>query len=154
MKTRILFSIVFAMLFISCKKETPVEATTVTTVTEETKTEVLKKECYAYNATGNKIEMQIQYNGNDVTGTLNYVIAEKDSNKGTFTGTFENNILLLDYTFQSEGTESVRQIAFQLQGDKLVEGYGEMNEDGTRFKDVSKLEFSSTMPLDKVACPE
>ena len=150
----LLFAIFFTMLLTSCKKESAVETTTDTTVTKETKTEILKKECYTYNANGNKVEMQIQYNGNDVVGTLNYNLSEKDSNTGAFVGTLQNNILLLDYTFQAEGMESVRQVAFKLIDDKLVEGYGEMNEDGTQFLDVSKIEFTSTMPLDKFDCPE
>jgi len=83
---------------------------------------------------------------------LHYALAEKDSNKGTITGQVINNILIAEYTFYSEGMKSVRQVAFQIVSDKLVEGYGEMTEDGTHFKNASQLSFDSKMPLDKVAC--
>lgn len=138
------------MLLIGCKKETP--ATTPAKATEEKKPVLLKKECYSYDAKGSKIELRIEYKGSDVTGTLTYALSEKDSNKGTFVGKLENNILLLDYTFQSEGTESTRQVAFQVINNTLLEGYGEMTLDGTHFKDVAQIKFTSTMPLKKIEC--
>ena len=151
----LILTIAFVTLFVNCKKETSETTTPVTTtpITEDTKTVTAKKECYAYDAKGSKIELQLQYNTDNITGTLNYALSEKDKNTGTIKGKIENNILLVAYTFQSEGMESTRQVAFQLLDDKLVEGYGEMNKDGTHFKDVSKLKFTSTMPLSKVDCP-
>lgn len=138
------------MLLVSCKKET----TAPTTVIKELKPTAPKTECYAYDANGSLVELQLRYTLEGVSGTLNYALAEKDSNMGTFKGKLENNILIADYTFQSEGTESVRQVAFELKDDKLIEGYGDMSEDGTHFKDVSQLKFTSTMPLSKVNCSE
>ena len=61
-------------------------------------------------------------------------------------------MLLADYTFQSEGKESVRQVAFKIQDGKLLEGYGELNADGTKFKDTSKLTFNPSMPLTILSC--
>lgn len=152
MNRQLLFSIAFALLLIGCKKEaTP----TVTPVAEETETAPPKMECYAYDANGSKIDLQLQYSsGDEITGTLIYGLAEKDSNKGTIKGKVENNILIADYTFYSEGTASTRQVAFKLEGDKLVEGYGELTQDGTHFKDTSKLNFDSKMPLTKIDCAQ
>jgi hypothetical protein len=99
-----------------------------------------------------RIEIKLQLIKKKASGTIEYALAEKDKNTGTFEGTFENNILIADYTFQSEGKESVRQVAFQLQDDQLVEGYGEVTADGTKFLDVSKIKFNSTMPLTKTNC--
>ena len=153
MKKQILFSLVFVLTLIGCKKETEEETPEPTVpVAEEPVPTVAKNECYSYKANGSDINMQIEFKGDDLSGTLNYFLAEKDGNAGTFTGKSENDILLLDYTFQSEGVQSTRQVAFKMQDGKLIEGYGEMNEDGTKFKDVSQLKFDSKMPLTKTAC--
>lgn len=151
MKKRIFLSIAFILVLAACKKE---ESKTTLPVSVETKAEAPKKECYSYDVNGNVVELQLEYNSDDVRGTLNYALAEKDTNMGTFIGKIENNFLLAEYTFQSEGTESTRQVAFKFMDGKLVEGYGEVNEDGTNFKDVTQLKFTSTMPLSKVDCTE
>lgn len=105
-----------------------------------------------YDQNNTRIELTLQLNEKKASGTIEYALAKKDKNTGTFKGTFENNILIADYTFQSEGKKSVRQVAFQLHGEKLVEGYGEVTADGTKFLDVSKIKFNSTMPLTKTNC--
>jgi hypothetical protein len=151
MNKQILFSIAFVFLLIGCKKEgTPTE----TPVSEETQSAPPRMECYTYDANGSTIDLQLQYNGEEVTGSLTYNLAEKDSNKGTITGKVENNILIAEYTFYSEGTESTRQVAFKISANKLVEGYGEMTEDGTHFKNVNNLSFDSKMPLSKIDCTQ
>lgn len=151
MKSKILFTIAFVTLFISCKKEAP-EVTT--PVTETVKPEEPKTTCYSFEENGSSVSLQMETTGKDVAGTMVYALAEKDKNTGTFKGTINNDILIADYTFQSEGVESTRQIAFELKDGQLIEGYGEMNEDGTKFKDVAQIKFDSTMPLSKVECPK
>lgn len=148
MKPRILFSIAFAILLIGCKKET----VTTTKVIEKPKPS--KDTCYTYDLKGSKIELQLHYiaDSDSVTGTLNFGFAEKDSNHGDIVGKVTDKILLAEYTFQSEGTESVRQVAFELKDDKAILGYGEMTPDGTHFKDVTKVKFDSGVPLAKVDC--
>ena len=149
MKKQILFSIVLVTLFISCKKET---TTTPTAVIEKPKQSVPEDEYYVYDLKGSKIELQVFYFGysDSVSGTLNFAFAEKDSNYGDIVGKVTNGILIADYAFQSEGTESVRQVAFKLKDDKAILGYGEMTPEGTHFKDVTKIKFDSGVPLTKV----
>lgn len=153
MKSQILLSIAFIILLAGCKKETP------KTMVPDTKNAVPppapKRECYIFNADGTTIKLQMLYdNPTTVSGTLYYELTEKDRNNGRFVGQIKNNILIAEYTFQSEGTESKRQIAFQFKDNQLIEGYGEMNEDGTRFKDITKLKFEGTMPLKSTDCPK
>jgi hypothetical protein len=105
-----------------------------------------------YDQNNTRIEIKLQLIKKKASRTIEYALAKKDKNTGTFKGTFENNILIADYTFQSEGKKSVRQIAFQLHGEKLVEGYGEVTADGTKFIDISKIRFNSIMPLTKTNC--
>ncbi len=93
--------------------------------------------------------------GTAVTGTLSFHNAEKDSSKGTFKGTYENGILLGDYSFQSEGMNSVMQVAFKKSGNDFIRGYGALTGDGTRFANVNALTYDASAPLSvfkKVQC--
>jgi hypothetical protein len=152
MKKEILFSIAFVMLLVGCKKE--IKETPTVPIAEEVIPDEPKLECYLYDESGNAISVQLSYNENNVSGSLTYALKEKDSNNGVFVGQIKDNILIADYTFLSEGTKSKRQIAFQIKDNQLLQGYGEMNEDGTKFKDVAKLKFNATMPLKKQDCPK
>lgn len=88
----------------------------------------------------------------EVNGNFDIVFAEKDSNNGTFVGKLNGNKLIGLYTFQSEGTESSREIAFLVTNNQLIEGFGELIENGTKFKDTAAIKYSSTMLLTKVEC--
>ena len=153
MKKQILLSIVVILLVVSCKKEATTKPETSTPL-EEIAVTPSKTECYLYEKNGNKIELKVEYYIDTVAGNLTYAFAGKDKNVGTYKGKIENNILIADYTFQSEGKESVRQIAFQLKEDKMIAGYGDVTEDGNSFKDITKLKFDPVMSMDKVVCPE
>lgn len=109
--------------------------------------------CYEANLEGNVIELQINYNAEDITGTLTYAFTGKAVTSGVFRGKLENNILIADYSYQSENETRERQIAFKMIDDHFVEGYGERMKNSTKFKDINKLEFNSNMPLKKVDCP-
>lgn len=118
----------------------------------ETLHSVLPIGCYVFNDTKNVISFEITDNKTKIKGILAYSLAEKDRNSGSFTGQLNNGILIGTYTFQSEGTESTRQVAFKINGNQLVECYGEINADGTTFKDANALTFSDDMPLIKTPC--
>ena len=147
MKSKILLSIALLTLIVSCKKET---AATPTAVIE--KPNPSQDACYEYAQKGDKIELQLHYiaNSDSVNGTLNIAYAEKDRNSGIIHGKVTDSILIANYVFQSEGLKSIRQVAFKFQNGKLVEGFGEMNADGTSFLDANHLTFSSAMPLARI----
>lgn len=110
--------------------------------------------CYVFNDTKNVISFEITDNKAEIKGLLAYSLAEKDRNSGNFVGQLNNGVLIGNYTFQSEGTESTRQVAFKINGNKLLEGYGEMNTDGTMFKDTNVLTYPNDMPLIKTPCSQ
>ena len=146
-----------AFTFFHCKnKEENVEDINVedTSETDNTITPTLEKGCYMYNENGSFVNMEIIKNENPIEGDLIYAYAEKDKNIGKFIGELKDDKLIGTYTFQSEGVESKRQVAFMLKDNQLVEGYGELTDDGTMFKDVNSISYSSTMPLTKINCPE
>lgn len=108
--------------------------------------------CYVFDDGKNKVSLEIRESGKEIKGNLSYTLAEKDKNYGTFIGELKEEILIANYTFLSEGKETIRQVAFKVEGDKLIEGYGELNNDGTTFKDSNTIQFTSKMPLTKTDC--
>ncbi len=62
-----------------------------------------------------------------VTGMLAFNNYQKDSSSGSFSGTFANDILQGNYSFDSEGMHSDRQVIFKKTGNNFVEGFGEVS---------------------------
>jgi hypothetical protein len=149
-KFTILFFTILTMLHCKNKEENPENTNNQEITTEEKKLDTLAMGNYLFEDGKNLITFVIEENGNKIKGFLTYELAEKDKNSGKFSGKFENGILIGKYTFKSEGKESTREVAFKVDGDKLIEGYGELNDDGTTFKDASNLNFTSKMPLTKI----
>ena len=58
------------------------------------------------------------------------------------------------YRFNSEGTESTRQMAFIVNNNTLQEGFGDVMETaaGTVFKDTSSLQYASSFLLQRDSC--
>lgn len=87
-------------------------------------------------------------------GELSYLFYEKDKSRGTFSGRMKGDTLFADYTYQSEGTTSTREIAFLQHGNTISEGYGDATEiQGVMtFKDPKKVEFGKGFVLNQTAC--
>ncbi|MEO5500640.1 MAG: hypothetical protein ABIR31_04280 [Ginsengibacter sp.] len=111
--------------------------------------------CYQNILNGDTAFLQISVHGLNTNGTLNYKRAQKDSNEGTFTGVIRDEIILIHYNFKSEGTSSIREIAFKIKGDQLIEGFGDiiMKGDSAVFKNVASLNFQDAQTFNKFACP-
>jgi hypothetical protein len=110
--------------------------------------------CYRYATESDTIILKAIHVGKSITGILVYKFKEKDKNQGTIQGAMRGNILLADYTFMSEGIQSVRQVAFKLEGNTFTEGYGDSYDRNGKmiFKNVDSLFFSSSIKLTEVAC--
>lgn len=65
-----------------------------------------------------------------------------------------DNILVGEYTFMSEGIQSIRQVAFKFEDSAFVEGYGETytKEGKEYFKDIDSLKFNDSMKLTALNC--
>lgn len=111
-------------------------------------------QCYLYQTEKDTVSLNIVLNGDQITGMLSYRFYEKDTNRGSISGVFKGDTLIADYTFKSEGVESVRQVVFLKTDDGLEEGFGESVEvDGkSKFKDISSLKFSESLRLKKTSC--
>jgi hypothetical protein len=112
-------------------------------------------QCYAYRTDTDTVRLTLQTTQATVTGELAYRYFEKDRNQGTIRGTMHGDTLLADYTFQSEGRQSVREVAFLRRDIGFVEGYGPVTElqGKTVFKLPRTLHFDAKYTLLPVPCP-
>jgi hypothetical protein len=112
-------------------------------------------QCYAYATAQDTVRLTLQTTQPSVTGQLTYRYFEKDRNQGTIRGTMHGDTLLADYTFQSEGKQSVRQVAFLRRDIGFVEGFGPVAKRAgeTVFERPHALQFDAKYTLLPVACP-
>lgn len=110
--------------------------------------------CYQMVIDKDSATMNLTINGNNVSGKLDYKRFQKDNNTGNFTGTIDSNRINAWYSFQAEGTISVRQVVFKIDGDKLLEGYGDIGAKGDTayFKYPHALTYENNHPYTKIAC--
>ncbi|PVD51384.1 hypothetical protein DC498_14680 [Terrimonas sp.] len=110
--------------------------------------------CYKYESASDTVVLKLIRVGASVTGTLVYKLKEKDKNMGTIQGYMKENILVADYTFMSEGTQSIRQVAFKSDGDSFTEGYGDIVDENEkfRFKNLDSLTFNTSVKLSGYPC--
>ncbi|WP_286779113.1 MULTISPECIES: hypothetical protein [Sphingobacterium] len=110
------------------------------------------KSTYQYLKNGDTISLSITVDGEKVQGDLSYAWKEKDRNSGHIDGVLKGDILTADYTFSSEGQESVRQVIFKLSKARAMEGYGAMEEKAGKmsFVDLKKIAFDEKFALENV----
>lgn len=153
-------SILCAVAFTSCKNENKSEASEIMNAEES---DIMEADlnnpriaCYKYTSAKDTVLLQMEQINDEVAGTLSYNYFEKDKNDGTFEGTMMGDTLYADYTFNSEGSVSVREIMFVKKENKLVEGYGDVEEVGgkMKFKDNAKFTLNDTMALVEIDCGE
>jgi hypothetical protein len=135
--------IIIASLMTSCN--TKQTASDSTKPTEAATANPSAMNCYSYASSSDTITLKLIHIGSSVTGTLVYSLKEKDKNKGTIQGNMQADLLTADYTFMSEGIQSIRKVAFKKEGNSFVEGYGD-------FNNIDSLKFNSSMKLVEVDC--
>jgi hypothetical protein len=142
--------------FAACQNNNGSKAAADSTITAETAVVAAaeSRTCYKNFKNRDSTTLQLLKKGEKVSGTLNVSLYEKDKNKGTVEGLVKGDTILLDYTFQSEGTESVRQIAYLQKDGKLIEGFGDVKEQNgkTIFKSLGELKFDGSVVLEQSDC--
>lgn len=153
MKNKILMLAIVSGIFFSCKKKEH-ELTTDELKSEMPQEVAATTECYEYVKGKDTIQANLVVQSENVNGDLMYKLFEKDKNTGKLSGRISGDTLIADYTFMSEGTESVRQVVFLRKNKTLLEGYGESEEkDGKMvFKSMKDLNFTSSLQLLEVPC--
>jgi hypothetical protein len=111
-------------------------------------------ECYSGSLGRDSAYLTATVQGNQVLGTLNYRFYEKDNSTGSFIGRMRIDTLVADYVFTAEGVSSTRQIVFLEQNGRLIEGYGEMREEGGKmiFKNLDSIKFGTGFRLTRGPC--
>ena len=121
---------------------------------EKTVSDTKTNNCYAYTSAKDSVFLHLKISDSIVTGDLTYNLFQKDNNKGTLQGTMKGDTLIAEYKFLSEGTESIREVAFLKKENDFVEGYGDVEEINgkVRFKNTGALNFSSNVLLKNIEC--
>lgn len=157
---KLIFIMVVIFSFLGCKDNNKTENSTEQSKLQENKEEsqsmarnYLEIGCYVYKANGNHVKMEvIEIDGDSVTAKLSYSYSQKDKNEGILKGRLDGDKLFGTYRFNSEGKDSSRDIAFKIEKNQIVEGFGDLTKGGTKFKDPTKLTYSSTTPWKKANC--
>ena len=86
-----------------------------------------------------------------VFGMLAYNNYQKDSSSGSFEGTFTDGILLGNYSFDSEGMRSDRQLIFKQVDGNFIEGFGDVKMvDGKEvFVDTNNINYDQKLTFVK-----
>lgn len=157
--SRIILITVFFVLACNTKKEenpgdVTLEEDTITELRVVAKPPAVSPGCYGWTAGSDTAMLKLNVTENKVTGNLNYRLHEKDSNTGTLTGVIEDSLIVANYTFQSEGKTSVRELVFKIKGDSLIEGFGDVNTSGdtVQYKNKMQLQYHHERPFLKRTC--
>lgn len=154
-KVYILSTMVLVGVLGSCMNNTKKEVV-IPPVKVEAPMETAEKECYQAVIEKDTITLSVDVNSvNEFKGELNYSYYEKDKSFGTLLGNVKGDTIFADYKFQSEGTTSIRELAFLKKDvNTYIEGHGEMIEtnDKMSFKDKSKIKFDGNIVLKKIDC--
>lgn len=162
-KNQLMKYLIFTALLIaviSCSNNNTQESTSATNTDSTNNTDSLvaasarpAPSCYQYIQGKDTVLLSISGEAVTVTGLLSYNYYEKDKSSGDIQGNMYGDTLIADYTFQSEGTTSVREVAFIKKDSSFVEGYADVEErDGKMvFKNRSNIQFTGK-PLKKAEC--
>ncbi len=154
MRKLILPIVIAAFFFTACQSEKTNQNEANKVSVETNIVEVSDTFCYSYIKNRDTAKLTFIITNGIITGELSYNLYEKDSNKGIIEGEMHGDTLKVDFTFNSEGKESVRQVAFLKKDNKLMEGFGEVEEKNgkTLFKATSNLNFTDGMIFSKIDC--
>ena len=136
------------LIFASCNQEKKQESTKTEVKTTQTET------CYQHTKDSSTIKLNIVIKDNIASGNLIYDYYQKDKSQGTIQGEIKSDTLFAEYTFISEGIESIREVVFLKTVNGWVEGYGEIDdkEGKVTFKNRNKITFDNNALLKQTDC--
>lgn len=154
---KIILAASVAVAFLSCeKKQTETVSNNTNTPVEDNYTvedeSIGAKKCYIQGTGNDTLYVSLDDNLGTVSGRMYYKNHQKDSSFGDVVGSSNGDTIKVDYTFQSEGTTSSREIWFLKKDGKLLEGIGNLDASGTRYADYKKIKFDGGHVLDEAEC--
>lgn len=111
--------------------------------------------CYAFVSATDTVALKLLIRKDrSVSGELYYKLDGKDANHGSISGIMKGDTILADYSFMSEGKESVRQMIFLKSDSMLTEGYGPVEEVNgeMRFTNDAVPDFRKGLQLFLTKC--
>jgi hypothetical protein len=110
--------------------------------------------CYEMIFRQDTAHLELSLQDTTVTGRLVYNWLQKDDNTGTIKGVLRNNVIMVDYYFESEGVMSVRELVLRVKDDELVQGFGDLEESQGKiiFTDHENLQYDTVHPFIKIPC--
>ncbi|MDQ8004744.1 MAG: hypothetical protein REI64_08100 [Pedobacter sp.] len=151
---KFIYLLLLSVCFFACQQRTKITGEKDKRDTTAGNIPIEEQTCYTYIKGRDTAQLTLITTGVVSTGELNYKWFEKDRNMGSIEGEMRGDTLVANYTFNSEGKKSVRQVVFLKKGDQFLEGFGEVEEkDGkTQFKDLKRVDFSNPIVFERVAC--
>jgi hypothetical protein len=103
-----------------------------------------QKLCFQTVTGNDSLLVNLSILGNEVTGILRWLPAEKDKMVGTLNGTLQNDTITAVYSYQAEGTTAREEKIFHLTADSLFIKHGELiDQNGTWvLKDKRAAQFT------------
>ncbi len=106
--------------------------------------------CFSKNVNGDITEAKLTVDGEKVTGTFNWIPFEKDSARGTLSGTVgENGEMNLLYEYMIEGAHQTEEKIMKIEDGKLLIKHGELLDpkyDGHLvYKDANTATYSEIL---------
>jgi len=153
-KMRVIGALMISACLFACQERTKVTGKKDHNDTTTGNIPVAEQTCYSYIKGKDTAQLKLITTGIVSTGELNYKWFEKDKNTGSIEGEMHGDTLVANYTFNSEGKQSVRQVAFLRKGNQLLEGFGDVEEkDGkVRYKNLSSVKFGNDIVFEKTVC--
>lgn len=109
--------------------------------------------CYIFIMKRDTYLIELTVDKEDVKGTMKFKNYEKDSSKGIINGTIKDDVLNVNYRFNSEGMSSVRNMYFKVSDKVLITGIGDETStgDSAYIKDPTMVRYDGVI-YDEVAC--
>ncbi len=150
MKLKALFFMT-TICFIGCNQSD--KQTSNNNYTAKTKTvKIIEDQCFEYSKNGFTADVKLNFKGDSLSGQMQNLNAEKDSNYGKLSGILKDDIIKAEYQFQSEGQISTMQVQFKMEDGKLIQGFGEMEEKGGKMVFKENAEIDYTLAFEKKDC--
>lgn len=151
-----LFILIILLGFTACQNQ-PKSAETKapeTTPTPATQGLADGTHCFEYRFGQDVTAVNLIVNGNDITGTMNWIPYEKDSGRGTLKGTRNGDEIIATWSYVIEGSNQTEEVRFKIEGEQLLRKTGELvdekNDGNLKLKDPATAEYKETYT--KVTC--
>lgn len=110
--------------------------------------------CYAFREGKDVTAIELTIDRDLVTGYYAWEPFERDGAHGYFQGKIADNRISVDFTYMIEGSIQAEELLLKLEGDRLLQGRGELEDKNGKLiiKDQSSVEW--TMAFQKTDCSE